>query len=110
MYPDDPSELANLIADKTTDRIGRIWDENARQRLSAWLGEPEHQAIAIRWLNYMDSTEETDFDPLKEFSLRRPIDEALTGNPAVDGAGGTVLVSKWLRWRRKLPRSTMLLS
>lgn len=105
MYPDDPSGLANFIADKITDRIGRIWDENARQRLSAWLGKPEHQSTAVRWLNYMDSTEETDFDSLKEFSLRRPIYEALTGKPAVAGTGGTILVSKWLPWRRKPPRS-----
>jgi hypothetical protein len=106
MYPDDPSELANFIADTITDRIGRMWDENARQRLSTWLGEPEHQLMAIRWLHYMDSTEETDFDALGEFSLRRPVYEALTGKPTVSGTGGTILVSKWSPWRRKPPGPT----
>ena len=107
MHPDDPGELANVIADRLTDRIGRLWDEDARQRLSGWLAKPEHQSTAIRWLEYMDSTEETDFDPMKEFLLRRTIYEGLTGKPAVagrgGGTGGTVLLSKRLPWRRKPP-------
>ncbi len=110
MHPDDPNELANSIADRITDRIGRIWDENARQRLSTWLDKPEHQPMAIRWLNYMDSTEETDFDPVKELSLRRPIHEALTGKPAgVGSAGFTLRRKRWLPWRRRPPRSPNML-
>jgi hypothetical protein len=108
MYPDDPSDLANVIADTITDRTGRIWDENARQRLSAWLDKPEHRTMAMRWLNYMDILEDTDFDPLEEFSLRRPIDEALTGGPAGIGSSGRIHLSKvstWLPWRRRPPRS-----
>jgi hypothetical protein len=106
MHPDDPSDLANFIADKITDHIGRLRDENARQRLSAWLGDPENQYMAVRWLNYLDSTEETDFDPLKEFSLRRPIYEALTGKPSGVGGGGFIMRrNRWLPWRRRPPRS-----
>lgn len=62
--------------------------------------------MAIRWLDYMEPTEETGFDPVKEFSLRRPIHDALTGKPAGVGSGGFILRCKrWLPWRRRPPRS-----
>lgn len=56
----DPSRLAKVVADGITDRTGRVWDQDARLRLTRWLTDPECQEVAEEWLKLTASPEESD--------------------------------------------------
>jgi hypothetical protein len=103
MDDDNPIDHANRVADAITDRIGRVWDNDSRQRLASWLGGPERGTMAVRWLTYVGSPQEVGSDPAAEFVLRRPMYDVLAGSLSVIVNGFTSGTNGWLPRRRKAP-------
>ncbi|MCP4306107.1 MAG: hypothetical protein GY788_14755 [bacterium] len=96
-------DLAHRIADAITDRTGRVWDEDSRIRLAFWLDDPDHQAVANRWLTYVGSSRDVDGSQAEEFALRRLMDEALAGSSPVILNGFASRTNRRLWWRRRTP-------
>ncbi len=91
----DSADLARHITLLITERIGRVWDGEANERLSAWLVDSANRSMAVEWLVYVDQTEDDLLDPMEEFALRKPMVEALTGSRHEHSTG---FVTKRRRW------------
>ena len=102
----DPHSLASLVADRITDRTGRVWDEDARLRLTRWLTDPECQYVAEEWLRLIASPEESDPNE-RQFMFRKMMSDVLAGAsfPTVRRNAFTSRTNWWLPWRRRARRS-----
>lgn len=73
------ADLAHHIATLMTERTGRIWPKTTIERLAGWLVDSTNRSVAVKWLVFIDETEDHLLDPLEEFALRESMVEVLTG-------------------------------
>lgn len=96
----DSADLAHHITGLITERIGRVWDGEANERLSAWLADSTNRSMAVEWLVYVGQTEDDQLDALEEFALRVPMVEALTGSRHERSTGFVAIRRRWWSPRR----------
>jgi len=96
----DSADLAHHITSLITERIGRVWDGEANERLTVWLVDSANRSKAIEWLVYVGETEEDLLDPMEELALRKPMVEVLTGSRHEDSTGFAARQRRWWFLRR----------
>jgi len=98
----DPTSLANVVADRITDRTGRVWDDDARLRLTRWLADPACRYVADEWLRLIESPADSDQSD-RVFIFGTMMSGVLAGTafPSVRLNGFTSRTRWWLPWRRR---------
>ena len=96
----DEADLAHHIASLITQLTGRLWDITANERLATWLVDSVNRSTAVHWLVYVGEGNNPPIDPMEEFALRMPMEEALSGDRDAEPAGFQRRERRWWLPRR----------